>query len=120
MTPEPKALPCPFCGKPPAEVRKKEFVALDCDPCGVTVAEDCYVLAVLKWNRRAPDPEKLRMREALEYFAETDFDSHQIPRHTDGTGLSIAMEALGISIPERNRIPRPWSKKALAPAKEGN
>lgn len=59
MTEKPKALPCPFCGKQPHILVTASVYAIECDPCGATVAEDCYTMAVLKWNRRAPDPEAL-------------------------------------------------------------
>jgi len=84
---------------------------MECEDC--KAAHDlCLTCArhEAKWRRK----ENGIMREALIYFAEADCDGgHDIPRNTDPRGFTIALQALGVDVPEGNKIPRPWSEAAI-------
>jgi Lar family restriction alleviation protein len=64
-----EALPCPFCAASPRNLLTKPewYRYVTCAKCGANGPFDpSKPDAIAAWNKRAPDPEKQRMREALE------------------------------------------------------
>lgn len=77
---------CPFCGKAPTVRRTVEEYDADeqspageydahyhiqCDTCGIEQSEEYRDEAIALWNRRAPDPVREKLVEALEACART-------------------------------------------------
>lgn len=83
MTEKPKALPCPFCGgEGHLLCGSGDRYYYECEEQCQSVDRKTEAEALADWNKRAPDPEALAMREVVE---EAKSVVQRAGRRPDGT-----------------------------------
>lgn len=84
-----RALPCPFCGKPP----KLVGIYVECE----SEITDCVMpgmdYAIEEWNRRTPDPATVRVLEAAKAWNRVR-NKKTVPYINECEKLKAAVEAL--------------------------